>query len=255
LVAAREYFKEDLEPVDGKIHVGLYNHDFGSADPVARASAVLTGLEKAPFISEDFPFHADVSRVLRDYIADWEERSEIQTAEASSKEENDDDKPKPYLHMKTQFFATDPGLDILRQKEWVSIVRRWGEIRTKQYLGEENEGMTPLALVEFDKEKGVEPITLAFESWLEKNRPDDRDKAIYAFTIGSFNMDRRGMLSDGEVTAVCGGYTALIGVIDMFTLSATADWPATQDELEELFPEPNMSTRMKRISRYLQDFF
>jgi hypothetical protein len=63
------------------------------------------------------------------------------------------------------------------------------------------------------------------------------------------------MLSDGEVLAVCGGYTALVGVIDLFGLAATADWVNSLEELQTLFPKPTMSTRAKRLSRYLQDFF
>jgi len=255
LVGASGYFKEDLDRVGGEIHVGLYDHDFGSADPVARTSAVLKGLEETPFLVEDFPFHSGVVNELRDYLAYWQKQSTVPNSEASTEGDDNTEKPTPFVHMKTQFFATNTAMKILQQKEWVSIVRRFGEIRSKQYLGEATEGMTGRALVNFDEARGTYPLVAEFESWLEENRPRERSNAIYAFTIGSFNQDRRGMLSDGEVIAVCGGYTALIGVLDMYTMAATSAWPTTEEELGTLFPETNMSTRMKRISRYLQDFF
>jgi hypothetical protein len=94
-----------------------------------------------------------------------------------------------------------------------------------------------------------------FEDYLANDRPDERENVMYAFTIGSMNQDRRGMLSDGEILAVVSGYSALIGVVDMYGLATTATYIGTVEEMETLFPKPNMSARMKRISRYLQDFF
>jgi hypothetical protein len=250
LFRAGEYFKEDLDAVDGAIHVGLYNHDYGSDDPVARASTFLAKAEQRPFITEDFPFQPDVYDVVREFVNDVRRVGKERGIEVTRDEE-----VRPFLHMKTQFFATEVGLDILRQKDWAPIVKRFGEIRLKQYLGEENPGMTPRALVDIDSTTGLPKLLVQFDNYLTEHRPDDRDNMMYAFTIGSMNQDRRGMLSDGEVLAVLGGYTALIGVVDMFGLATSATWPETQEEFDALFPEPRIGTRAKRLGRYLQDFF
>ena len=55
LIGAREFLEEDLAKVDGQIYAGLYNHDFGVDDVVARASAFLQKTDMRPFILKDFP--------------------------------------------------------------------------------------------------------------------------------------------------------------------------------------------------------
>jgi hypothetical protein len=57
--------------VGGNIHIGLYNHNFGSDEPVARASAFLKGLEDAPYLNEDFPLGRDVFETLSKYKDAW----------------------------------------------------------------------------------------------------------------------------------------------------------------------------------------
>lgn len=250
LLAARPFLDEDLAKVDGRIHVGLYAHDYGSDDQVARASAFLQNTKSTPFVLEDFPLDPKVFDVIRKFVEKWQKLEEgNETAQADVRE------VKPFLHMKTQFFATDVALDIMRQEQWVPIVERFTDIRTKQLLGEETEGMTPLALVDVDSTANQAVLQTEYERYIEGQRPDEADKAILAFTIGSMNQDRRGMLSDGEVLAVCSGLTALISVVDMIGTAVTATWPQSREELDELFPEPSVSTRTKRLARYLQDFF
>ena len=254
LVAARKYLQEDLDKIGGKIHVGLYNNAFGSGDRVARASAFLMGLEKTPFIIEDFPVAPEVIDVYREYAETWRIYSEESVTDSVSADGGEDE-VRPFLHMKTQFFATDVALDILKDEEWESICRKMAEVRTKQLLKDETVGLAPLAIVEFDSISGIDPMEARFKKYLAENRPDERENAILAFTIGSMNQDRRGMLSDGEVLAVCGGYTALIGVMDLFGLATMATWVDSKEDLVELFPEPGMRTRAKRLTRRLQDLF
>ena len=194
----------------------------------------------------------DVYNVLRDYVS---EVRRVATERGLVATRDWGEKIRPFLHMKTQFFATDVGLDILRLQDWAPVVRRFGEIRLKQYLGEENPGLTPRALVDVDSTTGQAVLILKYDEYLAEHRPDEIDNAIYAFTIGSMNQDRRGMLSDGEVLAVLSGYTALIAAIDMFGIATTSTWPKTQEEFDALFPEPTIGTRSKRLARYLQDFF
>jgi hypothetical protein len=254
LVSARHYLEEDLAKVDGQIYTGLYNHDYGVDDVVARASAFLENTDMKPFILEDFPMHPDVFKLYQGFVERWKEVTDsLGISRAGSNEQGE---VKPYLHMKTQFFATDAGLDILRQDEWLPIVRRWGEIRGRELLGLPTEGLTPMALVEnMDPKSDKAQLRIDYERYLEEKRPADAHTAMMVFTIGSMNQDRRGMLSDGEVLAVCSGYTGLIGVLDMFGTAVTTTWVDTVEQLDTMFPEPSMSTRMKRIARYLQDFF
>ena len=253
LVGARDYFKDDLEKVGGKIYVGLYAHDFGTDDAVARAQAFADGVERNPFLSDDFPMNPGVVDVYREAAQVW--RAYLQETGERPAAASDGETINPYLHMKTQLFATDAGLEILRDDEWKSIVRKMLEIREKQYLGEESAGLTPVALVEVDSTHGGVAMIARFEKYLKKHPPKDQQSAIYAFTIASMNQDRRGMLSDGEVLAVVAGYSALLSIVDLYGLAATATWVDTEDQLETVFPKPNLNARAKRLARYLQDFF
>jgi hypothetical protein len=251
LIRSRQFIKEDLEKVNGRIRVGLYNHDFGVDDPVARATRFFTNVDDTPFVLEDLPMHPDIFVLYRQAIERW-----IQAAAEEEPQDKERHPVAPYLHMKTQFFATDVAMDILRQDEWVPIVKKYIETRGRQLMGLETQGMTPHVLVEnIDQTAGRAQVLTDYEAWVQENRPGELDQAIVAFTIGSMNQDRRGMLSDGEVLTVCAGWSGLIGIMDLFSVAVSSAWPDTSEELGEYFPEPNVSTRTKRIARYLQDFF
>jgi hypothetical protein len=43
--------------------------------------------------------------------------------------------------------------------------------------------------------------------------------------------------------------------IDMVLILGTSAWPEDASDFDTLFPEPNVGTLLKRLSRYLQDLF
>jgi hypothetical protein len=73
---------------------------------------------------------------------------------------------------------------------------------------------------------------------------------MYYLSIGSQNQDYRGTIMDGEVAAVISGYYSLIGVIDLFFMSATTTWVDNLEELHELLP-PESGWR-RWLGRYIQ---
>ena len=246
LMRAGEVLKEDLAKSGGAIHVALYDPEFGVNDTPARAQALLEGLDGQPFILEDFPINDEVIQMVREYAA------KVADEEPDSSQMG----VRPSLHMKTQFYATRSAMQIMRLPEWRNVVLRYESIREKQRAGESNEGLTPFALTGVPE--GSDKPTPLVESWqqyMTTMSPEEREQIIYAFTIGSQNQDRRGMVQDGEVLALLSGYTALIGVIDMIGMVGGATWPKTIEEFDALFPEPSMSTRFKALSRYFQNLF
>jgi hypothetical protein len=248
---ARSFFADDIEPVNGRIHVGFYNHEWGVDDPVKRGSAILEGHDKNPFIREDFPFSQSVFDLVKEYVDEVVEAAQARSATSVV----EGDTVKPFLHMKTQFFGTAVGMRALGSEEWVHIVRRYIEIRQQQIAGQESDGLTPQALTTYDPEADQSTTRTDYEDYLETLPPEMRDNHIYAFTIGSMNQDRRGMISDGEVLACISDYPALIGVLDMSTILVTSAYPKDAEEYKEVFPKPDLSTTLRKLTRYLQDVF
>lgn len=254
LFEARTFLLDDLQPVDGKIHVGLYTHDYSVDDVVERASALVKGLDEYNFIREDFPLNDEAFSDFRK-----EADARIKAAETKKAESREDEQArgevKPFLHMKTQFFGTRVAMQVLRERAWSGIVERYVDIRLQQVAGEASPGLTPSALVTFDPATGRPMVREQFDKYLATLPPEERDDVIYAFTIGSMNQDRRGMISDGEILACIAGYPALIGVLDMINILSTSNWPQNASHFDDIFPPPSLGTTMQRLTRYLQSIF
>jgi len=255
LFEANGFFEDDLESQDGQIHVGLYNHDQSVDDPIGRGSAMLAGMDKYPFIREDFPFPQAYYDLIRQKLDELTALSPKTAEAADTTSLEDQDTVKPFLHMKTQFFGTQLGMKILGEEEWVAVLEKYLDIREQQVSGETSPGLTPKALVVRDAATDRSTLVADFLAHLETLPREERDKVIFAFTIGSMNQDRRGMISDGEVLACIANYPALLGVLDMSFILATSAWPSESEEFKELFPQPDLSTTLKKLTRYLQDIF
>lgn len=247
LFEGRKFLSEDLRKSGGRIHVGLYAHDYSVDDVVERFSALMEGLEAHPYLLEDFPLSQSVYDAMRGLL----DREKAQTPV----EEPQREEIHPFVHMKTQFFGTRLGMQILRQEEWNSIIATYAEIRRKQAAGQTTEGLTPTALAGYDAGAGTSSLVRDFEAYLGTLPADVRQNVIYAFTIGSMNQDRRGMLSDGEILASISGYHALIGVLDMVLILGISTWPADASNFDDIFPQPTIGTTFQKLFRYFQDMF
>jgi hypothetical protein len=251
LFEARSFFLDDLNPPGGRIHVGFYNHDYSVDDAIGRGSAIVKGLDEHAFIREDFPFSKSVFDLVTQYVNHLVETAETRDTTSTAAA----DTVKPFLHMKTQFFGTEIGMRALRGEEWVPIVQKYIDIRQEQIAGQTSEGLTPQSLTRYDPASGHSTVRADYEDYLKTLSPEIRDNHIYAFTIGSMNQDRRGMISDGEVLACIASYPALIGALDMTSILATSAYPKNVEEFKEVFPTPSLSTTLKKLTRYLQDVF
>lgn len=246
MIAANDFFAEDMAKTGGAIHVGLYKHDRGIGDAVHRGRALLEAEKKIPFFTTDFPIGDAVTKEVGRYL----ERIKEEPAGEITVNISDDMDVKPYLHMKTQFLATQVGMQVLTVDGWDKIAERYIAIREKQSYGEPTGGLTPANLVGNDAS-----VRVGFEKYLQSLPPHERDNDIFTFTIGSMNQDRRGMVSDGEVLAAFTGYAALIAVLDMMFIVGTATYAAHIDDFAELFPDPGMRSFMRKTARYMQDMF
>jgi hypothetical protein len=251
MLDARQFLAKEIEPSGGQLHVGFYDHDYSVDNEFERLSTMVQGEGEYPFIREDFPLPESVFDVLREYVN--QELAKTQDKDTPSPE--DYKKVEPFIHMKTQFYGSRLGMQILREEEWAPIVQKYIDIRLKQVAGELTEGLTPVALAEIDPNSDRATVVTEFLDYLDTLPADVKTKVVYGFTIGSMNQDRRGMISDGEILACIAGYHALIAVLDMTLISTTSTWVEDASDFDTLFPAPNLRTTVQRLSRYLQDLF
>ncbi|HEX9166186.1 MAG TPA: hypothetical protein VF862_09765 [Gemmatimonadales bacterium] len=82
--------------------------------------------------------------------------------------------------------------------------------------------------------------------------PEDADRWISYFTIGSANMDYRSLSLDGEVQVTMTHWNTLAGLVDFTIIEGLSEWPETQAELDRLLPPPSGFARsMANLIRLL----
>jgi len=99
-------------------------------------------------------------------------------------------------------------------------------------------------------EEMVEAVDALLSSYWNSLTEEEKRRVMYYLSIGSQNQDYRGTIMDGEVAAVVSGYHSLMGVIDLFFMSATTTWVDNLEGLDELLP-PESGWR-RWVGRYIQ---
>ena len=73
----------------------------------------------------------------------------------------------------------------------------------------------------------------------------------FYFSVGTQNMDPRGLMLDGEATLIVSGLYASAGLVDLYYLMARSTWIDTKQELDRLAPKPGgLMVRLARMIRY-----
>jgi hypothetical protein len=214
MLQAREYFRDDIERAGGTLRVGLYASDIPVHELERRLKAFLGGMEKYPFLVDEFGLNPSTMDYLREAGEHYNSMFPPEATDRSRVPAITSDH-EPFLHMKAQFFANREAFAVLRGEEWRHVLERYLEIRHKQSLGLPTPGITPALLRD----------------------PTTDEKATFFFTIGSHNQDRRGMILDGEVLVAVSGCSATITLADLMFLAGTSFWPDTVQELRTEFPQ------------------
>jgi hypothetical protein len=236
MLQASEYFHDDIESAGGKLRVGMYTSDIPVYDLKRRLGAFVDGMERYPFLADEFALHPSVVEYLRETNVRYDSLFPPEPPDRSRVPALTSDH-EPFIHMKAQFFASKQAFDIFRCEEWRPVIERYLTIRHDQSLGKPTTGITPELLRKPSTDKSDFSLESAFERQLASLRGEDSDGATFVFTIGSHNQDRRGMILDGEVLVGVSGYDATITMADMMFLLGTAFWPQTVTELRTEFPQ------------------
>jgi hypothetical protein len=228
---------------DGELRVGLFSAQAQVDDPAGRAREIREGLQRAPWIRTIIPFDSATIAVLENVGT-----TGPATANASTRLAKDEKPRAPQLHQKTQLIALPGALTtLLQQPGWADALAQ--SIRTQQQqtakFTEQLSYTTP------DIDTTAMRANDALLTSFERGRPDaERQRVSFYFSVGTQNMDDRGLASDGEASVIVSGYHAAAGVVDLYNVMARSRWITTQEELDQYIPPP--SGFMKRLAKWLR---
>jgi hypothetical protein len=241
LIIVQNELQDEIEAAGGMLKVGKYASTSEMGDYRAGFEEFRKGIGKYPFIKEIFPFRQPVY----DAIDALEEELEKKGFQPTYYTE-DIEQRKPKLHLKTNFFASQEMQDLLAWEGWSEVIFHYGRHRAA-FVGRE-EG-TYVDIKDFPEE-AEEAVDRLLSSYWNSLTEEEKRLVMYYLSIGSQNQDYRGTIMDGEVAAFISGYYSLIGVVDLFFMSATTTWVDNVEELDELLP-PESGWR-RWLGRYIQ---
>jgi hypothetical protein len=244
LLQSRDRMREQLRHTGGELRIGIYNARADVDDVAGRAREVTEGLRRAPWIRELFPFDTAAVAVLNRAVGQAEATGGETTLLTHSERQR-----APKLHQKTQLVARPGAIAaLLRQPGWEDILARSIQVQAQQTtkFADQLGWMTPttdsVAL------RNTDALLRGFEQSISER---DRKAVTFYFTLGSQNMDPRGLMSDGEAALVVSGLHAAAGVVDLYYLMARSSWIDTKAELDQLVPRPKgIMGKIARLIRY-----
>jgi hypothetical protein len=241
LIIVQGELEDEIKAAGGMLKVGKYAISSEMGDYRAGFEEFRKGIRKYPFIKEIFPFRQPVY----DAIDAFEEEL-ARTGFEPTYYTEDIEERRPKLHLKTNFFASKEMQDLLAWEGLPEVMLHYGRRRAAIIGREEGTYVDVKDTTEEAEEAADKLLSSYWNSLTEK----EKRRVIYYLSIGSQNQDYRGTIMDGEVAAVISGYYSLIGVIDLFFMSATTTWVDNLEELDELLP-PESGWR-RWLGRYIQ---
>jgi hypothetical protein len=241
LIIVQNELEDEIGAEGGMLKVGKYAVSSGMGDYKAGFEEFRKGIGKYPFIKEIFPFRQHVY----DAIDAFEQELDRKGFEPTFYTE-DIEKRRPKLHLKTNFFASKEMQDLLAWEGWPEVMLYYGRHRAAMVGREEGTYVD----VKDTPEEAEEVVDKLLSTYWNSLTEKEKRRVMYYLSIGSQNQDYRGTIMDGEVAAVISGYYSLIGVIDLFFMSARTTWVDNLEELDELLP-PESGWR-RWLGRYIQ---
>jgi hypothetical protein len=157
----------------------------------------------------------------------------------------DADKRKPKLHLKAQLLVNRAGLDNIAKTDWDMLVERWALREARRIEGGEEYGNV--------RERWRDDTRI----WQEQKEraqaqrpPEEYAKGLGFLTVGSHNMDYRGMMMDGEVLYVTSGLGVMPAFRDLLVIVGVSTWVEDLHELEALIPA--YSEWQRRVGRFIK---
>jgi hypothetical protein len=155
---------------------------------------------------------------------------------------------RPNLHMKGVFIASAESWDgWFSHPQFGNVLQEYLHQRFRQVSGSRRVEVDVRELPE-----AVWPLRRQLLAAHEASQPPEvRARRVYYLQIGSFNMNNRSMLIDGEAALTVSGPAALSGLIDFLMVSGLSTWVETQQQIDALIPPP--STLKRFTARWLRN--
>jgi hypothetical protein len=243
LMLSRDRMREQLRLTGGELRIGIYNPRAEIDDVMGRMREVREGLQRAPWIRDVFPFDSATVAVLNRAVV------RIEAAGASVTLLAHDEQPRaPKLHQKTQLVARPGAIAaLLRQPGWENILSRSMEAQSQQTtkFADQLGWVTPS--IDSTALRNTDALLRGYEQSLSEG---DRKAVSFYFSLGSQNMDPRGLMSDGEASLIVSGLHAAAGVVDLYYVMARSTWIETRQQLDQLVPRrEGIMARFARLIR------
>jgi hypothetical protein len=215
----------------GMLKVGMFSEQSNTADLAAGLREMEDNRKAAgPWYQEFSPF-SDAAMHVRNARGEALARTPPSTGVAAAGTPG-----PPKLHIKGLFIASREGWDgLFAQPEMADVLVEDLQQRFHQVTGDQRSEVDTRALPE-----AVWPIRRKLLAAHQASQaPEAQARTIYYLQIGSFNMNSRSMLIDGEAVITVSGAAALSGMQDFLGIVGLSTWAETQEQIDALIPPPS----------------
>jgi hypothetical protein len=251
MILVQQMLGDEIAAAGGSLHTGIYAVDVDVGDLVGRTELYYDNLLTSPLTEAWFDSTEEENPELwAEYRADnrrnkariMKQLKELGFEPGYAVEDVGVREPK--LHLKAQLLLNRAAINLLQKVDWVEIIRQDMVYRARQAAGEEYVDLraTWEARQRLYKQEG--------EKARAETRPEDIEKAAGYLSVGSHNMDYRGMMMDGEVIYLTAGGGIVPGARDLFVIAGVSTWVETLEELEALVPA--YSEWQRRVGRFIK---
>jgi len=233
LLALSRGLESRIAAEGGLFKVGLFSETSPVGDMGARALEAWRNFDAAGnWLRALVPFSDDTMRQWRDHAA------EITASMPPSYLVEPTGPVRPKLHMKGLYAVSGPA--------WDGLFARSEMTRTLvEYLTQRGRQVSGL---QRDVRELPEKVWVARRALLAAHdadlSPDDLAKTVRYLQIGSFNMNDRSMLLDGEVELTVSGLAAQSGMLDFIVVCGLTTWIDDQAQIDALLPVPSALQRL-----------
>jgi hypothetical protein len=220
----------------GLFKVGLFSEESEVGDQAGRMHEIRRNLGAA---SEWFAKLAPFDRAgLDQWSAQAEALSRQRPAQYLARPSK---AMRPKLHMKGFYAASASGWDgLFDHPEMMTTVMEYQDQRSRQ--------------VSADRNAEVDVRAVPRAVWAARKRllaahdatltPEQRARVVFYMQIGSYNMNDRSMLLDGEVAMTVAGPAATTGMLDFLTIAGLSKWVDHQEQIDAMIPPPSALHRL-----------
>lgn len=237
-VIIQNQMSKEIESTGGLFKVGIYDTDLDVGDIIGKLQD-LNKIAQNEVFRKVFPFDqsvVDMVSLMQDSLKSLGFKPEYSS--------EDEEKRRPKLHLKSQFFASERTINaVIPLEGWKPLVCNYILVRAKQTRGT----LTDVKDLRAELAKDIAALISSVDKELSQ---EEKDEALIYLTVGSHNQDYRSMIMDGETLLVIGHTWAMIAYLDFVSLIGQITWVKDVQELEKLLPRHRGF--WKWLGRYLK---